>query len=246
MSKGKNLFFKARTGLLILAALCVLVSVMCAMGKAQAVQKTAIERPSKEAIAGETRQILADPRFAPRKTFWQWLRGKLANWEGLHTKRGRGILTFLLWTLFIWGILTLLAILAHLIWTIYILARPGGRDRRTGEGAILLSPAMETMPVDQLIARAQELAAKGLFVEALGFLMVSILRRLEGAGLIGFHKSKTNGDYVREYPAENPTKAQFGKFVLAFEKTVYGGGICSQEFFNNMHKLSEEIVQGAD
>ena len=67
-------------------------------------------------------EILSDPRFASHKTFWQWLGEKLARWEGPHLPKGAK--RFIFWAVMTWCILTLLAIFAHLIWTIWLLARP--------------------------------------------------------------------------------------------------------------------------
>ncbi|MHC4744253.1 MAG: hypothetical protein ACYS8Z_20245, partial [Planctomycetota bacterium] len=208
-------------------------------------QNPEFQRPDKDTIVSETRHILADPRFAPKRTFWQWLSAKLAGWDPPRIAGAGGIVRVLVWILSIWCVLTILAILAHLVWTLYVLAGPVRRGGGSHYGAVT-ALAIETMSIDQLLAKAKELAEKGAFAEALGFLMVSILRRLGDAGLVKFHMSKTNGDYVREYPPENPTKTEFQEFVMAFEKTVYGGVTCNRKYFDNMHVLSEEIVRRAD
>lgn len=197
------------------------------------------ERVDAETIKMHTRQILSDVRFSPRKTFWQWLLGKLSKWKMPRFSLGRGWAKFLLWFVTFWCILTLLAILIHLVWTILILMSSrvsSSRFRRLAG-----RESLGTKSFEELCKIAQELAGKRAFREAIGALMLALLRWLDSGSLIRFHESKTNGDYIREYATAHPSSKDFKKFVLAFEQTIYGGLQVDGQAYQQMNILMEQI-----
>lgn len=204
------------------------------------VHKTAqFERVDAETIKMHTHQILSDIRFSPRKTFWQWLIEKLSKWEGPRLGLGTGWAQFVLWAVIIWCILTLAAILIHLIWTILILipSKAGSSRFRRHLGI----ESLGSKSFEELLKIAQELAGNRAFREAVGILMLSLLRWLDSGSLIRFHESKTNGDYIREYPTAHPSRKDFKKFVIAFERTIYGGLQVDGQVYRQMNVLLEQI-----
>ena len=203
---------------------------------------TRYDRPDTDTIRLETHNILTDSRFAPRKSFWQaflqWLGDKLSNWKV--PKLPRGLAWLLMVVLLTWSVLTLVAILVHLGWTVYVLWRgrasgPAPDAQGNGFGA----RACESY--EDLIARMRELAGKGAFYDAIAVMMIALLRWLDRASVLRFHQSKTNGDYVHEYPADSPTRDQFGHFVLTFDETIYGGGACGRQVYQQIHSMFEQI-----
>jgi hypothetical protein len=59
--------------------------------------------------------------------------------------------------------------------------------------------------------------------------------------IVRFHESKTNGDYIREYPSGYAGRDEFRKFVLMFEQTIYGGLRSSGQIYRQMNSLMEHI-----
>ena len=197
------------------------------------------ERPDAETIKIDTRQILSDLRFSPRKTFWQWLSEKLGRWKGPRLNLGPGWAKLILWAVFFWCILTLAAILIHLIWTILILI-----SSRTSSSRVRRHIGHESIggkSFKELCKIAQELAGKHAFREATGTLMLALLRWLDSGSLIRFHESKTNGDYINEYPTNHPGCKDFKKFVNVFEHTIYGGLQVDEQVYSQMNFLLGHI-----
>lgn len=76
-------------------------------------------------------------------------------------------------------------------------------------------------------------------------MMGALLRRLDEIGALRFHESKTNGDYVKEYIPDFTERKDFERFVLAFDTTVYGGGTCRRQTYQNLNEIFEQICNNA-
>jgi hypothetical protein len=229
-----------KLGLLLAVAAALAVWDRAGVAIASAGQASQYERPEAQAIKDCTREILSDPQFAPRKTFGQWLREKFRKWGGPHARLPKGIGEFLLWAVIAWCLLTLLAIFIHFIWTIWMLARrpQGPRMAVAGDGSILY----EQLSFEQLWQKSRELAQRGAYRDAAGVLLMALLRRLEAFHVLRFHTSKTNGEYLREYPGQAPGRPQFVQFVAAFERSIYGGLEIPKQTYETMTSLAERIV----
>jgi hypothetical protein len=200
-------------------------------------------RADAETIRTHVRDILSDPRFASHKTFWQWLSERFSRGAGPHLRLPKGIEEFLFWVILTWCILTLLAIFAHLAWTIWLLARP----QKSSPGAQLPagSENYENASFEQLWERAAELARVGAFRDAIGVLLVALLRRLDTLKVLRFHKSKTNGEYIREYPSPRAGRREFVQFIAAFERTIYGGFDVAGPTYDTMSTLAQRVLSDA-
>jgi hypothetical protein len=202
-------------------------------------------RPDPAAVHSELQDILSDSRFAPRQTLWQWLSKKLMNWQPPDMNLPSWLARALVWALLIWCILALLAILAHLVWTLGILfgwgAYPGGGST-TGR---TLAERLRHRSLEDLSTMMQELAERGEYREALGVMMIALLRWLDRAGAVRFHESKTNGEYVMEYSPDRRERDDFNRFVISFEGTIYGGRDCEAERYLSMCNLFERIRANA-
>ena len=75
--------------------------------------------------------------------------------------------------------------------------------------------------------------------------MLALLRWLDRSGLVAFHQSKTNGDYLREYPDNNPAEGTFRRFAVSFDLLIYGGGSCGDDAYRRMAGLFEEVQRYA-
>jgi hypothetical protein len=89
--------------------------------------------------------------------------------------------------------------------------------------------------VERLLARARAAAAAGDYGRAIMELHAALLRRLEGAGLVAVHPSRTNGDYVRAVAGANPAlAAPVRSFVTDVERVQYGDGVASADLFQTL------------
>jgi Domain of unknown function (DUF4129) len=200
------------------------------------------ERADADTIRMYTRQILSEPDLVPRKTFWQWLQEKFSRWEKPNWHVGSRWAT-LIWRIFvIWAVLTLLAILIHAVWTIRLLIWPSA-VRSHAPSAPGSGPAKITS-FDELYKTAQAMAARGAFCEAISMMTIALLHLLDSIGIVRFHESKTNGDYVGEYPSGLTSRNEFRKFILIFEQTVYGRFPCDRQTYRQMNSLMEQIRIG--
>jgi hypothetical protein len=201
------------------------------------------ERPDAQKVKACARQIVADPRFARRMSLGEWLADKLFHGRGpgaqLPGRLGEG----LLWIILTWCVLTLLAITAHLVWTIWLLVRPARHSVGTADSR--RPDWYEAATAEQLWQRSAELAQRGAFREAVGVLSLALLRKLESLQVLRFHKSKTNGEYVREYPPQRAGGREFARFVATFERSIYGGLAVPEQTHRTMSALAQRIIQDA-
>jgi hypothetical protein len=206
-------------------------------------QPARFHRPGVSAIRETTQKILNDPQFAPRKTFWQivweWFSEKFKNTH--FPQISGGLANILLWSLVIWSILAMLAILGHLIWTIVVLLRNRSGRASADWGSLTLLSSEQNMTYEELMARIREFSAQGDFRQAVALLMIALFKRLDSAGMIRFHESKTNGDYLREFPSDRPGRTELGQLALAFDETVYGGKSCDLQTYRQLYGIFERI-----
>jgi hypothetical protein len=197
------------------------------------------DRADMETIKMHTRQILSEQNFAPNKTFRQWLGEKLFKWKGPKFDLGQGWGKFILWFITFWCTLSLIAILIHFILTIRLFIRsnvkPPGATRSLGPKTVKVTS------FEELYKMAQELAKNNAFREAVSMMMAALLRWLDSMNIVRFHDSKTNGDYIREYPSDYACRNEFRKFVLIFEQNVYGGLHSGRQIYQQMNSLMEHI-----
>jgi hypothetical protein len=223
-------------------ALALAVAALVSLRAAAPAQAAAggYERADAQTIRDGTREIVSDPRFAPRKTFWQWLGEKLLRWDRPDVDVPEWLKEAAGWTVITWCVLTLLAILGHAAWTIWMLAGPA---RRRSAGALGDdADAYESASCEQLWERAQALAGTGAFRAAAGILLVALLRRLDALKVLSFHKSKTNGEYAREYPDDRAGRREFTQFIAAFERSIYGGREVPGRTYEAMSQLARRII----
>ena len=204
----------------------------------------AAPRPDAETIRQATRDILADPRFSPRKTFLQWLLEKLSwdwtgpagNWPAADPRW--------FWPVIVLCMAILAAILGHFGWWVAVQWRSRRRAARAAglDAEFAHFRRAEDLPEEDLAALARRLAAARRFREALGALALALLRRLDVAGILRFQTGKTNGEYLREFPRAAPGREPFGRFVAAFDRTVYGGAACGPDTYARLNALREEIA----
>ena len=202
-------------------------------------------RADSPTIRDKARKILSSSRFAEKWSFQKWLAQQIQKlMSSLSDLSTAGHVVF--WIVIVWCVLALLAILAHAVWTIYLACR-----RTRSAPRPMLSSISERfgqfagMTYEQLLAEMERLAGAGEFGQAMVAMMLALLRRLEAVSLLSLHESKSNGDYVREYPQSRPERADFQRFVRSFDVAAYGGFSCNGNYFSQMKSLFQQVTSHA-
>ncbi len=180
----------------------------------------------------EFADLHADP-YAFWRVFLDWL-------EGLFRRVGnilKGMPEWLFWIIFTWMILTLVAILAHLIYTLVMLLRGTSSPLRSNPkggriGGELLG--IKDLDFDTVYAEARRLLAAGDWPAATRYFYVAAILWLDRQGWIVFKRSKTNRDYIDELAPRARIQGSFRQLTADFEPIVYGG-YSPQEFHDTRH-----------
>lgn len=141
-----------------------------------------------------------------------------------------------------WMLLTLLAILAHLLYVISGML--GIRDVKRAAGAP--SPrelhGVTDLDPDSVYAEALRRLGEQDWTEAVRYLYVAAILWLDRAGFVRLRESKTNRDYVRELAARPACRAPFENLTRCFENSIYGGRPADQAICNEMTAHMEALA----
>jgi hypothetical protein len=100
--------------------------------------------------------------------------------------------------------------------------------------------------VARLLARARARNAAGDHRGAIEDVYAALLRKLEGAGLVELHPSKTNGDYLRRLVPHPALRAELASVVREVERVQFGdepvGAERSSRFFELTRPLFERVL----
>lgn len=225
--------------LLWLPACPVLVCLDPAGAESIRVAEAGFDRPAPELVRQTTRDILREPRFRPHKTFWQWLAEKLSSWKGPDLDISETWAKILVYFLLAWCVLALLAVLGHFIWSMAQLI--GERLREPLRGGVRFPGHADVqLSYEHLKQRADELARQGAYREAAAATLMAVIRRLDDAGHLDLHQSKTNGDYVGEL-ATASIQGAFQRLAFAVDRMTFGGATCDQAEFRDVNQTAEHI-----
>jgi hypothetical protein len=236
---------RALRGVLLAGVLCAAVGAAAGAPPVAADGDAAYDRADPPRVRAEIRRILDDPRFALRESLWERAMGVIHEWLASLLRwgaRGAWWARALMWVLLGWCVLAVLAVLAHLVWTIVMVVR-GRRGPAAGAVRRAGVPTVRELTYDQLCRRMAELARAGAFREAVGVMMQALLRRLDDVEIIRLARGKTNGDYVREYPRARGGREAFRRFALAVDHAVYAGGACDLRAFQAVRRRFDEVRQ---
>ncbi len=139
-----------------------------------------------------------------------------------------------------WMILTLLAVLAHIIYTLLTATgrwrfEPGRGGRDAGQMIHGVAGA-DALEIEQ---RARHLAGRQRWADAVRHLYVAALFRLHEAGIVRPRPSMTNGAYLRAISKHGLPHDRFIAMTQRFEAVAYGGRPASVQEYEQMLKLYE-------
>jgi tetratricopeptide (TPR) repeat protein len=93
-------------------------------------------------------------------------------------------------------------------------------SRTFAEGEADLPPG--DLPADEYVRRAMELAARGMYREAIGQLLLGAMSYAERAGLIRFRRGLTYRDYLRALRSRTDPHQAFRTLVATYEPICFG------------------------
>lgn len=197
----------------------------------------------KQRIRVELDNILNDPELQAQITWGQWLKEQLDSFEPPNLNLPSFWSQALLWLFIGWCSLALIAIIGHIGWSFWTTMRMS-EPNSFNEGFLSQDP-VEAFSYEQLRSKAKDLADKGLFVDAAKSLLNALLARLNQVGFIRYHQSKTNGDYVREYPRSQSSVLELKDFMSTFDNSIYGGRDINENTYQHLWRLLEAIIDNA-
>ncbi len=196
------------------------------------------DRADAESVRRTAREILQSKEFAQprdqRNLLAEWL-AKMTDWDW----SGNGEWAEVVYTiLLIVAAAAIALIVLHLVWSIVTHYRSGGRGAGD-DSAVPHFQAMCLKPYNELVAMMARHRDAGRFREAIGLMMAAMLRWLGDAKVVHVDESKTNGDYVREYPPARAGREPFQTFSLAFDRRIYADRTCRDADYQHMISLFE-------
>lgn len=197
-------------------------------------------------VRAVVQEVLAQPEFRAARednSRWrQWLAQQfqaVSNW--LHDAFQR-LPGWLAWLIVIWLLLTLVAILAHLV---YVIAQQfsggGGGRRKSSAQADLRTYGSGTLASDACLATARRYLAAGDWAAAVRHFYVAALLWLDQRGCVSFHESKTNYDYIRELAAPVGAREPLRDLTRTFDGVVYGGRVPTERTCHDMLTALEAL-----
>lgn len=144
-----------------------------------------------------------------------------------------GVVRFLFWAVLAVVVVLLLRALAR------HLSEELKRRRHEERVPVLLeaapaAPAPRETNVDRLLERAKAEAARGDFALALSSAHAAALHALEDRGLVKVHRSRTNGDYLRQLGDHRGEREQMRGIVRDVESVQFGHDVASAETFSRV------------
>lgn len=124
------------------------------------------------------------------------------------------------------------------------------RRRRRREPAFVLeerlpeqeSTALPETDVQRLLERAREEAARGNLTAAIASAHAAALRSLEQRSLLQLHRSRTNGDYLRQLAPHPEERGRMRHIVRDVESVQFGHGAANQARFERVFEQVLALV----
>jgi hypothetical protein len=206
-------------------------------GGALLVPATAVAQPAPDAIRETKKEVFNRPEFRPPEPgVGSWLLRQLRaffNWLGGLSEGS----PFLFWLILIACLVALAAMFALMAYQIRSVFSAGGRTRSAVEGAaqrIRLSAAHRE--------EAERRAAAGDYTEAVRFLFLSLVYRLDERGRVSFHKEYTNREYLELVGDRLHVRDALRVLVDALDDHWYAQRPCGRERYEECLAVYDRLV----
>jgi hypothetical protein len=181
--------------------------------------------PPADAVRGKTAEVFDRPEFRPDKPGpGNWLLRQLRDfflWLGsLHEGS-----PLLFWLILVGCLVALAALLVLMAYQIRSAFGGGGRDRAAARDAAAQRIRLSTAHK----AEADRRAAAGDYTEAVRFLFLSLVYRLDERGRVSFHKEYTNREYLELVGERLHVRDALRVLVDALDDHWYAQRPCGRE-----------------
>ena len=134
--------------------------------------------------------------------------------------------------------LILVLLLAHIAYAIWRVTRQSARVALTeaGGGGIIHDAARH-------LARAEELARAGRYVEALGHRFLAVVLELDRAHALKFHASKTPAEYLWEVRLDDTGRASFSALIAALYRHLFGAVPCAEAEYRAFGEAAQQLTK---
>ena len=143
------------------------------------------------------------------------------------------IITPIAWTVLAVAVIIALVFIGRSIY--------GQRKKAARKVSGLISDEEAKLTLDEWLAKADELARKGQFREAVRCLYVASLLRLDEARALEFRRDETNWEHVDRYQRD-PLAYDLRTATMRFDLVWYGNRDCSAEDVTSMRANYEELT----
>lgn len=204
--------------------------------------------PTAQQVQEAVERVYARPEYQEHHGIREWLAGMMSRvWAWIADKLSAfGELKvshpWIWWLVVGWLVLSVLALLAHLVWTTLQAAK---RGEDASPGGATKSRATRPRTAADWEAEAARLAAEGRMREAAAALYQALLLRLDSRGAVRFDPSKTPGDYRREARKQPEASKSLNAFLRLFEPVAFGGRRLDAEGWERMRVTAAEGGAGA-
>lgn len=148
------------------------------------------------------------------------------------------------WTIIAWLVVTLVAILGHMIYSLYMLCRGSGStagDKLSARGpGNAHGQALDIygLTFESVHLEAQRLLSDSDWRGATRYFYMATILWLERQGRVTIERSKTNYDYLRDLKGDASISGRFQQLTGAFEQVAYGGASATS---TSSHRIAADV-----
>ena len=134
--------------------------------------------------------------------------------------------------------IALLFLLAHIGYVIWRVTRHASHPTRAeGSGGGVVHDAARHL------ARADELARAGRYIEALGHRFLAVVLELDQVGALKFHASKTPAEYLWEVRLDEMGRASFSALVAELYRHLFGAVPCAEAEYTAFGEAAQQLTR---
>jgi hypothetical protein len=134
--------------------------------------------------------------------------------------------------------IVLVILLAHIGYVIWRVTRDGARaSTRGSDGAGIIHDSARHL------AKADELASAGRYVEALGHRFLAVVLELDRVHALRFHASKTPAEYLWEVRLDDMGRASFGALVAELYRHLFGAVPCAEAEYRAFGEAAQQLTR---